>query len=412
MKTWHAVFPILVLIVPGAETALAQDAKKEVSYPIGNLTFISPMTVAEVDPGGEITLVPDGTDQTSFLTEGLYLLLPMTPESKQVFRVQVTEIEPKAHIKVKVAPESSGSFRKGMKLTLFRPIGASSKELRAIPEVVPIAAPADGSDTVQASREATGRAKSINNLKQIGLALHNFNAANESFPPAVIYGPDGKPWHSWRVILLPYLEENELFNRYDFSQPWDSEKNRKVLEAIPAVYRDPNVADAKGNFTEYAAIVGKNTAFPPEGTRMKTPRLESFTGDRKGVRSFAQVIDGLSYTACVAPVPHDRKIPWTKPEDITFDARFPELGKPGGIAVPYHLNGKADGLGLVPVLLMDGSVQTLPATVKPTVLNALMTCNGGEIIPPDTFQGPGTSPPRIKTLIFKFEAGKVTATIR
>ena len=55
--------------------------------------------------------------------------------------------------------------------------------------------------------------------------MHNFHAITNHFPPAVIFGPDGKPWHSWRVLILPYLEENELYNAYDFSQPWDSPRN-------------------------------------------------------------------------------------------------------------------------------------------------------------------------------------------
>ena len=61
----------------------------------------------------------------------------------------------------------------------------------------------------------------MNNLKQIGLAFHNYADAYRSFPPAVIYGPDGKPWHSWRVLLLPFLEQQPLYEQYDFSQPWD-----------------------------------------------------------------------------------------------------------------------------------------------------------------------------------------------
>ena len=75
---------------------------------------------------------------------------------------------------------------------------------------------------VQASREAARRAQCANNLKQIGLAFHNYHDAHKTFPPAYIPDKDGKPMHSWRVLILPYLEQQALYKRYNFDEPWDS----------------------------------------------------------------------------------------------------------------------------------------------------------------------------------------------
>ena len=75
-------------------------------------------------------------------------------------------------------------------------------------------------------------------------------------PLAVLVGPDGKPWHSWRVLLLPYLGYRDMFDQYDLSQPWDSTKNLRLLDKMPPVYHDPIYGDHIGPFTHYAALVG------------------------------------------------------------------------------------------------------------------------------------------------------------
>jgi hypothetical protein len=104
----------------------------------------------------------------------------------------------------------------------------------------------------------------MNNLKQIRLAFHNYSDSNRSFPPAVVFGPDGKPWHSWRVLLLPYLEQAEFYGQYDFSQPWDSPANAKLAARIVDVYRDParKVDDPAAG---YVVLVGPDALFSPEG---------------------------------------------------------------------------------------------------------------------------------------------------
>ncbi len=90
----------------------------------------------------------------------------------------------------------------------------------------------------QASREAARRAQSVDNMKMVGLAFHNYRRAHgDRFPPAVLYGSDGKTPHSWRVALLPYIGRQELFNQYNFNEPWDGPNNHKLLDKIPSIYR-------------------------------------------------------------------------------------------------------------------------------------------------------------------------------
>src|SRR5437016_5175694 len=65
-------------------------------------------------------------------------------------------------------------------------------------------------------------------LSLLSVGLHNYHAGNGHFPPAYILGPDGKPWHSWRVLILPFIEQQRLYNEYNFDEPWDGPNNRKL----------------------------------------------------------------------------------------------------------------------------------------------------------------------------------------
>ena len=152
------------------------------------------------------------------------------------------------------------------------------------------------------------------------------------------------------------------------------------------------------------------TLFPPEGAKPKKDGQGGLDLDPEGLITFANVLDGTSNTIAVAPIAPERKVPWTKPEDIAFGDDFPALGDPKGIALPYTLGGKK----VAPVLMMDGSVQLLPATTNPVVVNTLMTRAGGEIVGPDTFQ-PVQGAPRASgmvTLTITKKDGKATATVR
>ena len=198
------------------------------------------------------------------------------------------------------------------------------------------------------ARQAAQRSASVNNLKQIALAMHNYHSTYNRFPAAVIIGPDGKTPHSWRVELLPYLEQNELFTAYKMDEPWDSPNNKKVLEKMPRVFAA--IPDAGGTFSSYFVLSGDETAFPGE----------------RPVR-IADITDGTSNTIMLVEAKRD--IPWTKPEDIPYEAKkpFPKLGG----FFPEGFNAA----------LCDGSVRFLANGIAEPVLRALTTRGGGEIIP-------------------------------
>jgi prepilin-type processing-associated H-X9-DG protein len=205
---------------------------------------------------------------------------------------------------------------------------------------------------VQAAREAARRAQCVNNLKQIGLAMHNFHDANGHFPPAAITDADGKPLLSWRVAILPVLGEESLFKEFKLDEPWDSPHNQALIARMPAVYLCPSSVLGTQNTTNYQVIVGPGTIFE----------------DAKGT-SLREITDGTSNTLLV--VEAKNAVPWTKPDDIPVNGLTAAVGSkhPGGFNV----------------LMADGSVRFVKMSINPNTLDALATRNGGEVVSADGF---------------------------
>jgi hypothetical protein len=217
----------------------------------------------------------------------------------------------------------------------------------------------DKEPTVALVKEAAGKlaisstiARAANNLKQIGLALHNYHDVHNAFPPQAIYDKDGKALLSWRVAVLPYLDQNELYKQFRLDEPWDSEHNKKLLAKIPPAYVSPQGKASAVGGTFYQVLLGKMAFF--EGKR--------------GIK-IGDVVDGLSNTLMVVEAPTD--VPWTKPDDIPFDPDG-KLPKVGGLFEP--------GFN---ALFGDGSVRFLSKDLKPEKLKALITRNGGEPVTAD-----------------------------
>jgi hypothetical protein len=106
--------------------------------------------------------------------------------------------------------------------------------------------------------------KCVNNLKQIALALHNYHDDHGCFPPAYVADANGRPMHSWRVLILPYLEQKVLYDQYDFTEPWNGPNNSKLLATPPDTYgcpSDDRTCGVTGAWpTSYLAVVGAETA--------------------------------------------------------------------------------------------------------------------------------------------------------
>jgi len=102
---------------------------------------------------------------------------------------------------------------------------------------------------VQAARESARRMQGSNNLKQQLLAMHNFHDTHNGFPAAYSTNKDGKPLLSWRVHILPYIEQQPLYNEFKLDEPWDSEHNKKLIAKMPQVFRSPNSTARPGMTT-------------------------------------------------------------------------------------------------------------------------------------------------------------------
>jgi prepilin-type processing-associated H-X9-DG protein len=373
------------------------------------------LAVTKVNPDGTILLAPNETlppnvrpSIGSMYAEGHYILVthPPGPGGKsRLFRAQVIDIADGGVFTVKIGAGAAAHVREKDAALFTRPAPATTARLKALPDEIPVIDGTSGAKSALSPREAAARSQSINHLKQMGLALHNYHATFNQFPPAVIYGPDGKPWHSWRVLILPYLEQMEAYNAYDFNQPWDSPKNKKLLEKTPEVYRDPINGEAKDPYTHYAALVGPNAIFRPDG-----PKQSGQVKLGVGGTSLRDVTDGTSNTVVVTTVDPTRKIPWTKPEDIDVGPKFMGFGKPGGIAASYTFQG-ASGGKCAPFLFADGSVRVIGTSITPKLLQGLFTRAGAEILAQDSYPPEAMPSNRQKMLKIRGQGAKATATI-
>jgi len=236
---------------------------------------------------------------------------------------------------------------KGMAIT---GIVLGSLSLLALPVNIALLLPA-----VQAAREAARRAQCTNNEKQIGLAVLNFVSANDKFPPAAKCDPSGKPLLSWRVMILPFLEQQGLFNQFHLDEPWDSPNNKPLVDRMPDVFKCPSDVQPSQGLTTYQVIVDPRSLF---------------TGKPTGV-GIGDVTDGTSLTLTV--VEAATPVPWTKPEDLSLDSKAPLFGM--GSKHPGGLNA----------LFADGSVHFIKTSINPGLLRALVTRDGGETISSDSY---------------------------
>ncbi|WP_397569463.1 DUF1559 domain-containing protein [Schlesneria sp. T3-172] len=205
---------------------------------------------------------------------------------------------------------------------------------------------------VQQAREAARRTQAKNNLKQIALSLYNYEEAQKRFPDRVSPDKTGKPGLSWRVKILPYLDEQELYDQFHHDEPWDSEHNKTLISRMPSTYGSPNDSDlTQQGKTRYLIVTGEGTMFGGE------------TGP-----ALTDVKDGLGKTIMAVEAQSDQAVVWTSPEDLELD--FDDLLK--GLA-------KARSGGFQ-ALFGDGSVRFISENIDRQTMKALFTASGGEVL--------------------------------
>ena len=228
--------------------------------------------------------------------------------------------------------------------------------------------PAEGSFGSNGSSDSDGiAARGLGNvhegnLERLGLAALNFESALGRFPAHAIYSRDGQPLLSWRVALLPYLGESDLFSQFHHDEPWDSPHNISLLDDMPEVYRNPwlpfdwpvqqPVIDNAQFKTVYQAMIGPDTMMDGEGRGL----------------TYGSATDGDQNTAMFVQSARTEAVEWTKPQDLLFDAANPRAGL--GWSSP-------DGFWTV---LVDGSVHSVSPQVDDFDLTNLILRNDGEFV--------------------------------
>ena len=199
---------------------------------------------------------------------------------------------------------------------------------------------------VQAAREAARRMQCSNNIRQIALALHNYESAYKQLPPAYTVDAEGKRLHSWRTLLLPFMGEQALYSRIDFSKPWDDPANAFLQDIDTPVFRCPSSTIAPG-MTTYQVIDDPTSAFPGSTSQQ-----------------FRNIKDGLSNTLFVVEFDENLAVHWAEPKDQSLSSF---LAASNG----SHRGGRNVAMG-------DGSVQFISNDANKQFLQDLVTSQGGE----------------------------------
>ena len=207
---------------------------------------------------------------------------------------------------------------------------------------------------VQSAREAARRMQCINQLKQITLAIHVHHDVRGALPPLYTVDADGKPLHSWRVLLLPFMGHASLYDSIRLDEPWDSPYNRQFHASMPGVYRCPS---NPGAGCTYSAIFGGGlvpNAQPGQGSEF----------------TFARIIDGTSNTFAIVEV--REPFNWMDPTaDISIEDLVKGINR--GLAGSYHPGG-------FNASLFDGSVRFITESIDVDVLRALADPRDGRVV--------------------------------
>ena len=225
------------------------------------------------------------------------------------------------------------------------------QKLSRLPKGAPRPAPPQQApnNVINSVRGAAYSAQTLNNMKQIALAIINYEATRGRLPAAATMTSDRKPGLSWRVSILPFLEQDNLYKQFRRNEPWDSPHNKALVERMPKVFQSPGSSLDEG-YTNYLAV--------------RTPDSIIVEG-AKGIR-MRDIRDGTSKTISFVEVDDTHASIWTKPDDYEWDEQQPFAGI-GNI-----------WSGRFYAAFGDGRVEKIFTSTSPADLGAMFTRNGGE----------------------------------
>jgi hypothetical protein len=201
------------------------------------------------------------------------------------------------------------------------------------------------------------QSRDLQNMATIAQALNAYSDRYGTYPPPVVLDANGTPLYSWRVLILPFMGNDDLYKRFELSKPWNSPTNQSLLKDMPTEFSSPNSPDASGTFeTNYVLLTGPGTLFPPSGPLSRT-QAEKNT---------------------ILLVETNNMCSWTQPGDIN-SGRGLRVGKKAMVDV--------GGLhqGSFTAMTTDEEGLRIPSDVPQAVLDALVTPNGSENVDVSTF---------------------------
>ena len=192
------------------------------------------------------------------------------------------------------------------------------------------------------------------NLDSIGLALSNYEQTYGVFPPACTFDATGKPLHSWRTLILPFLEEKEIYDSIDLNKPWDDPVNLKVSTRMPKCYACP-AKKTKPDHTYYQAVVTDKSAI-----------------QKSTSHSLKEITDGPGLTLLIFESSIEDAVPWMEPIDTDWGSQVAKFAK-AKMPHPKWLH----------LLFCNFSFRPLPTDADPYVLEIMSTKADGENVPAD-----------------------------
>lgn len=272
------------------------------------------------------------------------------------FDFAISDLPPVEALTNGVLPSTTALYR--------TPAGFKLVEKSVLPSNISVAVTGIGIGmllpAVQATRHAARRAVSANNLRQLALSNLNFAAANGSFPTSHTIDKQGNQLLSWRVHILPFLEQDELYNQFHLDEPWDSPHNKQLISKMPEIFENPALPYEPG-MTSYLGVAGKDSAFAP-------PTEASDDGKMLPGVALKQFTDGTANTLLIVDANLDHTVIWTKPDD--FD---PSKHRDARVALAGTW-----ARDLIMAVQCDGSITYLGQELTPEQIRSTMIRNDGK----------------------------------